>query len=326
MLAAETRRYGPPEVIDLVERPVPHPKPGEVLVRVTAAPVTRGDARIRALDVPAGFGPILRLVFGLRGPRAKVQGMEFAGRVVTGAGDFAPGDRVFGITGLRGGAHSDYLCIPASGRILPIPDSLTDTEAAAFFFGGLTAADFLIDKAALQPGDRLLVNGATGAVGVAALQIARHLGAQVTAVCSAPNHHLALGLGAGAVHDYRSGPPRGVWDVVMDVAGTMPFDPGVLSPGGRYLPVTATLAQTLGQALRPRRQGRVLTGGVIADTKAAMQRLVRLHAEGAFRPVVGETLPFSRIREAHALAGGGHKRGSVVVLFPDAAPAGQTPA
>lgn len=326
MLTAETRHYGPPDVIDIVDRPIPNPKPGEVLVRVTAAPVTRGDARIRALDVPAGFGPILRLVFGLRGPRAKVQGMEFAGRVMTGAGGFAPGDRVFGITGMAGGAHAEYLCIAASGRILPIPDSLTDTEAAAFFFGGLTAADFLIDKAALRPGERLLVNGATGAVGVAALQIARHLGADVTAVCSAPNHEVATGLGADDVLDYRSGPPRGVWDVVMDVAGTLPFDPGLLSSGGRYLPVTATLAQTIGQALRPRRQGRVLTGGVIADTRPAMERLVRLHGEGAYNPVVGEPLPFARIREAHALAGGGHKRGSVVLLFPDAAPAGQTPA
>jgi len=321
MLTAETRRFGPPEVIDLVTRPAPRPKPGDVLVRVTAAPVTRGDARIRALDLPAGFGPILRLVFGLRGPRAKVQGMEFAGRVVTGAGDFAPGDRVFGITGMRGGAHAEYLCMPASGRILPIPDSLSDAEAAAFFFGGLTAADFLIDKATLRHGDRLLVNGATGAVGVAALQIARHFGAHVTAVCRAPNHDFALGLGADAVLDYRAGPPRGTWDVVMDVAGTLPFDPAILSNGGRYLPVTATLAQTLGQALRPRRQGRVLTGGFIADTLPAMQRLVRLHAEGAFHPVVGETLTFARIREAHALAGGGHKRGSVVLLFPDPAPA-----
>lgn len=326
MLTAETRRYGPPEVIDLVERPIPRAKPGEVLVRVTAAPVTRGDARIRALDVPAGFGPILRLVFGLRGPRTRVQGMEFAGHVVTGAGTFAPGDRVFGITGMRGGAHAEYLCVLASGRLLPIPETLSDAEAAAFFFGGLTAADFLIDKAALRPGERLLVNGATGAVGVAALQIARHLGAQVTAVCSAPNHNFALGLGAGAVLDYHSGPPRGVWDVVMDVAGTLPFDPAILSPGGRYLPVTATLGQTIDQALRPRRQGRALTGGVIADTLPAMQRLVRLHAEGAFRPVMGETLPFARIREAHALAGGGHKRGSVVLLFADPAPAGQMPA
>lgn len=326
MLTAETRRYGPPEVIDLVSRPDPIPKPGEVLVRVTAAPVTRGDARIRALDVPAGFGPILRLAFGLRGPRAKVQGVEFAGRVVTGAGDFAPGRRVFGITGMAGGAHAEHLCIAASGRILPIPESLSDAEAAAFFFGGLTAADFLIDKAGLHPGERLLVNGATGAVGVAALQIARRLGAQVTAVCSAPNHDFALGLGADAVLDYRDGPPRGVWDVVMDVAGTLPFDPGVLSPGGRYLPVTASLAQTLGQALRPRRQGRRLTGGVISDSLPAMQRLVRLHSEGAFQPVVGQTLPFARIRQAHALAGGGHKRGSVVLLFPDPAPASQTPA
>jgi NADPH:quinone reductase-like Zn-dependent oxidoreductase len=316
MLAAETRRYGPPEVVDVVERPVPVPKPGEVLVRVTAAPVTRGDARIRGMDVPAGFAPVLRLVFGLRGPRRRVQGMEFAGRIAAGAGGFAPGDRVFGITGLAGGAHAEYLAIAAAGRILPVPDSLTDAEAAAFFYGGLTAADFLIDKAGLRPGERLLVNGATGAVGAAAVQIARHLGAGVTAVCSPANHDLARSLGAQSVHDYRGGPPRGVWDVVMDVAGTLPFDAGLLSPGGRWLPVTATLGQSIGRALRPRRQGRVLTGGTIAETRAAMVRLVQLHAAGAWRPVVGAILPFARIREAHALAGSGHQRGSVVLTFP----------
>lgn len=323
MLTAETRRYGPPDVIDLVDRPVPQPRPGEVLVRVAAAPVTRGDARIRALDVPAGFGPILRLVFGLRGPRARVQGVEFAGRVVsvaaaTGtAARFAPGDRVFGLTGLRGGAHAEYLCIPDTGRFLPTPPSLTDEQAAAFFFGGLTAADFLIDKARLAAGERLLVNGASGAVGVAAVQIARHLGARITAVCSARNHDMVRSLGADAVHDYHDGPPLGVWDVVMDVAGTLPFDPARLSPGGRYLPVTATLAQTLGQALRPRRQGRTITGGTIADTLPAMHRLIDLHARAAYRPVVGETLPFARIRDAHARVDTGHMQGSMVVVMRD---------
>jgi NADPH:quinone reductase-like Zn-dependent oxidoreductase len=327
MLTAETRRYGPPDVIDLVDRPVPQPRPGEMLIRVTAAPVTRGDARIRALNVPAGFGPILRLVFGLRGPRARVQGMEFAGRVVSVApatradAPFAPGDRVFGLTGLRGGTHAEYLCLPATatatggGRVLKIPPTLSDAQAAAFFFGGLTAADFLIDKARLAAGERLLVNGASGAVGVAAVQIARHLGARITAVCSACNHALVRSLGADAVHDYRDGPPRGTWDVVMDVAGTLPFDPARLSPGGRHLPVTATLAQTLGQALRPRRQGRTITGGVIADTRPAMLRLIDLHAKGAFRPVVGETLPFARIRDAHARVDTGHMAGSMVVLM-----------
>jgi NADPH:quinone reductase-like Zn-dependent oxidoreductase len=320
MLAATIRRYGPPEVVAIEEMPDPVPGPGELLVRVSAAPVTAGDARIRALDMPPGFALLARPIFGLRRPRHPVFGWSFAGRVAgfgPGAAGFAEGGRVMGITGARGGAHAELLVIPAAGRVLPVPESLTDTEAAAFFFGGLTAADFLIDKAALRPGERLLVNGATGAVGTAALEIARHLGAEVTAVCRAANADLARRLGAVRVIDYRSEPVTGIYDVVMDVIGTLPWRRArpLLGPGGRLLPVTAGLGAMIGAALRPHRDGRRITGGVSAETPEAMRRLVALHAAGGYRPVVGATFPLARIAEAHALAGTRHKQGAAVVTM-----------
>lgn len=324
MRAAITGRYGPPEVVRIEQVLRPVAKAGDVLIRVAAAPVSSGDARIRGFEVPKGFGLPMRLIFGLRGPRWPVMGMEFAGRVVVGGasgGPFPAGERVFGLTGLKGGAHAEYLVLPGTGKLLPIPASLTDVEAAGFFFGGLTAADFLIDKARLQPGERILIHGATGAVGSAAVQIARHLGAQVSAVCSGANLEFARGIGAHQAFDYRAGPVEGTFDVVLDVIGSLPYRAARanLTPGGRYGSVTATLAQQVEFGLRPRRGGHHRIAGVIADGLPAMLRLIAIHGEGGYRPIIGATFPFDRIREAHAIAGSFHKRGNCVVVM-DAAP------
>ena len=321
MKAATVRRYGPPEVVTIEDLPAPQPTPAELRIRVTAAGVTAADARLRANDAPRGFGFLMRLITGLRRPRNPIPGMEFAGIVdalgsdVTG---FSTGQRVFGTTGLKGGAHAQFLTIPATGKLFPTPAALDDTEAAAFFFGGLTAADFLMDKAGLLAGERLLINGATGSVGSAAIQIGRHLGAQITAVCRAENHAFARELGADQVLDYRDGPLVGRWDVILDVVGNLPYPLAapLLAPGGRLLPVTATLAQQLSYGLRPKRGAHRISGGVVAETRQAMERLIRLHALGVYQPILGQTLPFHAIRQAHAEAGSRHKRGNVVVTLP----------
>ncbi|MDP2083601.1 MAG: zinc-binding dehydrogenase [Gemmobacter sp.] len=316
MRAALTRRYGPPDVVDLTEVPEPMPGPADLVVRVAAAPVTRADARIRALDVPAGYGPILRLVFGWNGPRRAVQGAEFAGVVERGAGAFAKGQRVMGITGMRGGAHAERVVIAAGGLVVPVPDTLSDVQAAAFWFGGLTAAHFLLDKGGLRAGQRVLIDGAGGAVGSAAIQIARATGARVVARCSPGSHDLARDLGAVVVD--RAAPlPDGPFDLLLDVAGTWDVASAfrLLGPQGRFLRVTASLWAELGAALRPRRGGRRLVAGVVAETPAAMARLLALHAAGSYSPVVGAVLPFAQIRQAHALAGSWTKRGTVVVVM-----------
>lgn len=316
MKAAISRTYGPPETVELADLPPPVLRPGQVLVTVGAAAVTVGDARIRAARAPAGLSFGLRLAFGLRRPRQPVLGMFLAGRALGDGPGYRTGDRVMGNTGMTLGAHAELVAV-AGDRLVPIPTGLTDAEAAALMFGGLAAADFLIDKAGLAAGDRLLVNGASGEVGTAALQIARHLGADVTAVCRAENHDFARSLGAGAVRDYRDGPPQGCWDVVMDVAGSLPWPVArpLLSPGGRLLPVTATLGQMLGAALRPRRGGQRITPATTSDGPQALRRLLDLHAAGAIRPVIGATFPLSDIRKAHALADSGHKRGACIVVM-----------
>ena len=318
MKAALALAYGPPSVIELRTVPDPVPAPGSVLVRVTASPVTAADSRMRAMDVPRGFGPILRLLIGLRRPRRPIMGMEFAGRVEQGQPGFAVGQRVFGITGLAGGCHAEKVAISGAGRLRAIPDGLSDVEAAAFFFGGLTAHDFLVRQGGLQSGQRLLINGATGAVGSAAVQIGRHLGAQVTALCSPQNVAFALSLGAHQAQSYDAPWPKGPFDVVMDCAGTLPYPKfrRRLAPGAHLLVVVVgSLAQHLGYTLWPRRGGVRLHVAPVADTPGAMDALIALYHAGGYRPWVGQTFAFDDIRAAHTIADTRHKRGAVVVTM-----------
>lgn len=320
MQAATIRRYGGPEVVRIEDLPVPTAGPGEVRVRVAAAAVTAADARLRANDAPRGFGLLMRCITGLIRPRHPVFGMEFAGVVDalgTGAAGFTLGQRVFGTTGIKGGAHAEYLTIRADARLFPLPDTLSDAQGAAFFFGGLTAADFLIDKADIRQGDRLLINGATGSVGTAAIQIGCHLGATVTAVARAENHAFARQLGATGTIDYRAGPIYGQWEAILDVVGSLPYPKAapLLAPGGRLLPVTATLVEQLSYGLRAKRGAHRISGGIIGDSKPAMERLIRLHSDGIYRPTVGDALPFAEIATAHARAGSRHRRGNTVVLI-----------
>ena len=317
MKVAKVTAYGGPEGIVFAEMPEPTAKPGEVLVRVKTSPVTAGDVRIRSGKVPRGFGTILRLVFGWKAPRNPVQGWSFAGLVIGGDG-FAPGARVFGITGIRGGAHGEVVSVPVI-QVMAMPDQMSFDEAAAFWFGGLTAAEFLIDKAQVMSGDRVLVNGATGAVGSAAVQIAASLGAVVTAVCSAGNADLALRLGAVAVVDYRKAAPSGVFDVILDVIGTLPWPAAqpLMAPGTRLCLITAELAQILGAALRPKRNGRRVIAGTSGEGRAKMERLLALYESGIYRPLVGQIYPFAEIRAAHSRAETFSKPGTIVLRITD---------
>lgn len=311
--------HGGPETIIFADVPIPRPAAKEVLIRVHAAPVTAGDARMRSGRVPRGFGLLLRLVIGWRRPRI-APGWAFSGEVVglgTGVTTFAIGQKVFGLKGFKGGSHAEFLTIRADGPLLPLPATLDHLSGAAFFFGGLTALQFLTVKAGLQPGERVLIIGATGAVGSAAVQIAAHLGARVTAVASAANHALARKLGAEAVHDYRDGPVSGTFDVILDVMGTCGWTGAkrLLAPGGRLCLITADLPATLGAALRPRRQGRRVIAGTSGEGKANMEQLVQVHTQGGYTPVLGQILPFDQLQQAHRIAESFHKPGNLVVVM-----------
>jgi NADPH:quinone reductase-like Zn-dependent oxidoreductase len=320
MKAALYPRLGPPSVVRIAEVPRPGVGPRDVLVRVRATTVTAGDWRLRSGDAPRGFRLGLRLAMGVFRPRRVILGTEFAGEVVAvGAATtrFAVGDKVFGA---RFGAHAEYLAVREDRSLAPVPRNLTLNESAPLSFGGTTALYYLRDLARVQPGERVLVNGASGSVGSAAVQLAKHFQAQVTGVCSAANLDLVRSLGADAVIDYtkedftRSG---GAFDVVLDAVGNCSFERCApsLAAGGRLLLVVATLGGLLGARIRPWRSGRKVLAGVATSRAADLVFLRELAEAGAYRPVIDRTYPFDRIVEAHAYVETGRKRGNVVVTL-----------
>ena len=320
MKAAVYERYGPPEVVTIRDVPKPEPGPDDVLIRVRATTVSSADARARALDMPRGFGAMGRLVFGVRAPRQRILGVECSG-VLEAVGarvtDFAPGDEVFAIDGLPAGGHAEYKRIQASGAIGRKPASLSFEEAAALAFGGATALYFL-RRGALERGERVLVNGASGTVGSAFVQIARHQGAEVTGVCGPNNVDVVRELGASRVIDYtREDFAAGgeTWDLIVDCPGTAPYPRArrALADGGRLLQVLGTLGDLLSAPWYTLTTGHRVIGGPTPNRAEDMRALAALAEQDAFRPLIGARFPFERIVDAHRLADTGHKRGSVVV-------------
>ena len=320
MKAAVYGRYGAPEVVRLEEVEKPEPKDGEIRVRIRATTVTSGDHRARSLDLPPGFGPVGRLAFGVCGPRQPILGSELAGDVEAvgrAVRRFRVGDAVVAFSGARMGCHAEYRCLPEDGAVVLKPARLSYAEAASLPFGGTTALHFL-RKAGLAAGERVLVNGAAGAVGPACVQLARHLGAEVTAVCSAGNAELVRSLGAAHAVDYaredftRDGR---AYDVIVDTVGTAPYSrcKASLAPKGRLVLVLAALAETLRSPWATLGSDRRVIAGVALGTPGDLREVVELADAGALAPVVDRSYPIEEIVEAHRYVDAGHKRGGVVV-------------
>jgi NADPH:quinone reductase-like Zn-dependent oxidoreductase len=311
-------RYGPPEVLRIGEVDIPSPGKGEVRVRVHAATVCAGDVRIRRAD------PFfLRLVGGglLRPTRVRTPGMEFAGVIDAlgeGVSGLSIGDAVFGSAGLKFGANAQYVCAPAV-LVAAKPAQVAFEAAAPMAFGGISALYYL-KAAGLRAGQTLLIYGASGAVGTAAVQIAKHLGANVTAVCGARNADLVRALGADAVLDYatddfsRDGP---VYDVVFDTVGKSRIRRGLraLKPGGAYVFAASSLTDYLAVSLIAALTGRLrVVGGIARGAASELAFLMQLVTEGRFKPVIEGAYPLSDIVAAHTHVEGGHKTGNVVIL------------
>ncbi|MCA9658208.1 MAG: NAD(P)-dependent alcohol dehydrogenase [Myxococcales bacterium] len=322
MNAVFTPAYGPASVLELRRLPIPALGPREVLVRVEASAITAGDLRMRTGD----FGRLSllgRALMGLFGPRRPVQGRSFAG-VVTRVGEdvdrFAIGDPVFG-SSLSGGAWAEYVAVPEDGAVARRPDHITPAEAAAAPYGAGTAWSFLNDLARVQRGERVLVLGGAGGVGRFAIQVARHLGAHVTAVGSGPSLPLMRELGADEVLDYRETDFTAVgatWDVVFDTADASSFahSRSVLTEQGRYVSLYASLGLILQMLRTRRRRGPRALFAVGTGSRERTERVAELLACGAIRSVVAAEFPFDRAADAHRHAEAGSD--GAVVVYPAA--------
>lgn len=320
MRAAIQTGFGAPGVLELREVAPPACGDDEVLVRVRASTVSAGDARMRGRNLPRGFGWISRLALGWSRPRRPILGVDVAGTVVAvGAKvkDFAVGDDVFGMNGMRMGGHAELCAVSTRGALAHKPASLSFEQAAALTFGGTTALDFF-RRGKLARGERVLVNGAAGAVGTAAVQLARHRGAHVTGVCSSNNVELVRSLGADVVIDYREQDFAATgerYDVVMDTVGNAPYarSQRVLTERGRLLLVIAGLPEILGSLWINATTRRTVVAGPCGERSEDVRTLAALAESGALRPVIDHTFSLEQIRDAHARVDSGRKRGAVVV-------------
>jgi NADPH:quinone reductase-like Zn-dependent oxidoreductase len=257
---------------------------------------------------------------GFSKPRQPVLGMEFAGEVAAlgrKVQAFRTGDRVFGITGARLGCHAEYLCMPDTGAVAHMPATLTFDEAAALPFGGTTMTDFF-RKAKLRRGERVLVNGASGSVGTAALQLARRFGADTTAVCSGANADLVTSLGAARVtdytsHDFTANGER--YDVIVDAVGNAPFARcrNSLNRGGRLLLLAAGLPDMIPMLWVNLSGASKIIAGSAAERAEDLRFLAELAYEGQFKAVIDRRYPLEQIAEAHRYVETGRKKGSVVI-------------
>lgn len=318
MQAALATAYGSPDVIRIAEVTTPAPKPNEVLIRIHASAVNAADWRLRRANPW-----FVRLVFGLFKPRRPILGVVFAGEVTeTGAAvtAYKKGDRLFGWTSIMGlGGHAEYIALKENGAFTRMPDDMSYTDAAAIPFGFGTARHFLT-KANVSKGQRVLIYGASGAVGSAAVQLARAMGAEVTGVCSSRNVELVHSLGATEVLDYTKDDlsvHRDRYDMVFETVGKLPFAECVklVKPKGTIIAGSEMPAQMLARTFAGTGGKKVtVIGGTAGESEADMQYLAELWQRQEIRAVIDSTFPLARIQEAHALAESGRKVGSVVVV------------
>jgi 2-desacetyl-2-hydroxyethyl bacteriochlorophyllide A dehydrogenase len=310
-------QYGPPEVLHLSEVEKPTPKDNEILLRIKATAVNSGDVRLRKADPFA-----VRFIFGLLKPKINILGSVFSGEVESVGKQvklFKAGDQVFGHIDMRFGAYAEYLCLPEDGSIAMKPGNILHQEAAVIPFGGVTALHF-IKKAAIKPGQKVLVIGASGAVGSAAVQLAKAYGALVTGVCSTSNIDLVKSIGADYVIDYtkvdftQNGER---YDVIFDTVNSISVSRSLksLSKNGTMILSAAGMPEMVQGLWISKTSSRKVLTGVISHAAKDIIFLKELIEAGKMRPVIDRTYDLAQMAEAHAYVEKGHKKGNVAITM-----------
>ena len=320
MKAAVNRKFGGPEVVQIEEIPKPLPKSDEVLIKIYATTVSVADHRVRSRDLPKGLWYFAPLALGVFAPRIKVLGMDIAGIVEAVGVDvtkFNVGDEIIAMPGEKFGGHAEYKCMSENGAITLKPKNMSFEDAVTLVFGGLTALDFL-RRVKINSGDMVLVNGASGAVGTAAVQIAKHFGAVVTGVCSGGNSELVTSLGADNVIDYTKedfAENGKTYDVIVECVGNAPFERvrDSIKPGGALLLVIPDLKGLFWAKRNSRKSGKLVTASDWKPKAEDLAFLVKLAEANKYQAVVDRIYDFEEIVEAHRYVDAGRKKGNVVV-------------
>ncbi|MCF8004126.1 MAG: NAD(P)-dependent alcohol dehydrogenase [Chromatiaceae bacterium] len=323
MKAITYREYGPPEVLRIEDVPKPSYRDDEVLVRVRAAEATKGDCELRRFRFAVSwFWLPLRLALGVRRPRRRVLGGYFAGEIAAvgkAVTEFAVGQRVYGATGLRFGAYGAYVTLPAAGPVAPMPATMDFTEAAAVPLGGLNALHFL-NRARIQPGDAVLINGAGGSIGAHAVQLAKAMGARVTAVDHGRKEAFLRALGAEAFIDYRQTDftaSAGAYDVILSMVAGATYGRCLraLRPNGRYLLANPRLSDMLRAPITHALTGQRVDVAFAPETRAGLDTLRVLIEQGKLVPIVDRVEPMEQAAEAHRRVECEERLGAVVLAI-----------
>jgi|TARA_R110000737_G_scaffold106856_1_gene139652 2-desacetyl-2-hydroxyethyl bacteriochlorophyllide A dehydrogenase len=315
MKAAICTKYGEPSFLRVEEVAKPAPKKDQILVKIHSSSVTSGDSRIRRADPY-----IIRFIFGFKRPRKSVLGVVVAGEVEAIGSEvtkFKVGDKVFGTTGMSFGAHAEYQCISENGTLALIPEKMTYNEAAAIPFGATAALHFL-RKGNIKAGQKVLIYGASGALGTIAIQLAKELGAEVTAVCSDNNGTMVKVLGADKVIDYKNEDftKNGVkYDIIFDTVGKSSFSSSLnsLTKSGKMLLASAGIGQMLRGALTSMFGSKKVISGVIKETAEDMLFFKKLIEADKLKAVIDTVYSLEEIKDAHAHVDAGHKKGNVII-------------
>jgi len=318
-------RYGSPDLLRVEEVARPAPKDNEILIKVHATTVSTGDCNMRNFTfVTKSMLPMAKLMFGPGRPwKERILGTELAGEIVGLGNDvvrFKIGDRVFGSTGMAGGGHAQYACLHENAALAIKPGSLSWEEAIAIPFGANTALHYLRDLGKLQAGHKLLIIGASGSIGSAGVQLAKHFGATVTAVCSSANVELVKSLGADKVIDYTRGDftkNAETHDLIFDVVGATTFDrcKHLLEPQGIFLPCIMGLPDVARGLWTSIIGGKKMRGGVAINNPERMAFIAELAAAGKLKPVIDSSYPLEQIAQAFKHVEQGHKKGNVVITM-----------
>ena len=328
MKASIYTEYGTPDVLHLAEVAQPTPRANEILIHIHATTVNFGDlmgrnfkaVTPRTFNMPFFFWLPAKLAFGLNKPRNPILGSEFAGEVAA-IGDavtrFKPGDQVFGYRGEKMGAYAEYACLPEDGTVAIKPANLTYEEAAVMPYGAIMALS-LLRKADLQPGQKVLINGASGGIGSAAVQLAKHFGAEVTGVCSTPRLDFVKSLGADYVIDYtredftQNG---ATYDLIFDILGKTSFSRCTksLKPNGILLFASFKMKQLLQMVWTSRSNGRKVICALAPGNGTDLLTIKELIEAGKIKASIERCYPLAQAAEAHRYVEQGHKQGRVVI-------------